>query len=173
MLTSGKTNILTILCGRNFPKEERALTGEGHWVWACFLVPFQQGHHPDKKSHKMETVLRGLGNGGRGHTQARRLMSQKSRGTTFCKRASIPDDVFVSWGCLNKVSQTLWSKHKKCILSQSWRPEIQSPGVYKLAAFGAVRKNLLHAPLLTSGDLLASSIIPWRSMHHSNVRPCF
>ena len=35
----------------------------------------------------------------------------------------------VSWGCHNKLPQTDDLRQEKCILSQFWRPEVQSQGV--------------------------------------------
>lgn len=78
-----------------------------------------------------------------------------------CKSASILDDVLDFWGCLNKVPQLVWLRQQEFIISRSWRPEGQYQGVPRLVALWAVRQNLLHAPLLIAGDLLANCLIPW------------
>lgn len=103
----------------------------------------------------------------RSHSGQKAHVTKQAGGQVFvrfskdlpCKRAGILDGILVSWGCRNKVPQIVWLKQQKFILSQSWGPEIQYQGVHRFIALWAVRKNLLHGPLLRSSDLLASFVI--------------
>lgn len=70
-------------------------------------------------------------------------------------------------GCLNAVPQILWLRQQEFI-SESWRSEVQRQAAHRLVALRAVRKNLLHTLLLTSGDFLANSVPPW--LVHASLR---